>query len=52
MLSVCVSGGKKSGRKATEQVSRDVHVSKWCVYLSDDTKREIRDIYLAGEVEV
>lgn len=38
--------------KATEQVYRDVHVSKWCVYLSDDTKREIRDIHLASEVDV
>lgn len=35
-----------------EQVNRDVHVSKWCVYLSDDTKREIRDTHLAGEVDV
>lgn len=38
--------------KATEQVNRDVHVSKRCVYLSDDTKREIRDTHLAGEVDV
>lgn len=38
--------------KATEWFNRDVHVSKWCVYLSDDTKREIRDIHLASEVDV
>lgn len=49
-LSVCVR--EKVADKATEQVYRDVHVSKWCVYLSDDTKREIRDIHLASEVDV
>lgn len=38
--------------KATEQVNRDARKSKWRVYLSDDTKREIRDIHLASEVDV